>query len=453
MCVLCHTPQTTDPDSGNTVDLPVMVHKIHMGEQLPSVQAGKPYQIIGFQGSVADYSTVVHPADPRRCEVCHQQDSGATQATAYLNRPTRVACGSCHDDVNFATGANHAGGPQVSDNQCAMCHIPQGELDFDASIKGAHVVPEDSASLKGLVLDILKVDNGTAGRQPTVTFTVKDKSGAAVPLSQLNNVSLLMAGPTSDYGYTSFGSDVTTPGYVSESATGAQCDSGGTCTYTFRHAIPGDAKGSFAIGIEGRRTETLLAGTTEQMDVRQGGVNKVSYFSVDGSPVQPRRTVVQTASCNRCHAFLSFHGDNRNQVEMCVLCHNPSLTADSDVPNEPAQGVNFNLLIHRVHSAYKNFSDVLYPAMSPQGGPGDTRNCAMCHVNESQTMPAGIRDVLDPQGFINPVKPVTSSCIGCHVTPAASSHAAANTSSIGESCTVCHGPDRTFAVDKVHAQY
>ena len=103
MCVLCHTPQTADPDSGNTVDFPVMVHKIHR-EPLPSVEAGKPYQIIGFQGSVADYSTVVHPSDVRRCEVCHQQDSGATQATAYLTRPTRVSCGSCHDDVNFATG-------------------------------------------------------------------------------------------------------------------------------------------------------------------------------------------------------------------------------------------------------------------------------------------------------------------------------------------------------------
>ena len=91
--------------------------------------------------------------------------------------------------------------------------------------------------------------------------------------------------------------------------------------------------------------------------------------------------------------------------------------------------------------------------MSPQGGPGDTRNCAMCHVNESQTTPAGIRDVLDPQGFINPVKPVTSSCIGCHVTAAASSHALANTTPIGESCAVCHGPDAEFAVDKSHAQY
>jgi OmcA/MtrC family decaheme c-type cytochrome len=453
MCVLCHTPQTTDPDTGNTVDLKVMVHKIHMGSQLPSVQAGQPYQIIGNQQSVHDYSTVVNPADPRRCEVCHEQNAGATQATAYLTRPTRASCGSCHDDVNFATGANHAAGPQVSDNQCATCHIPQGELEFDASIKGAHAVPEDSASLHGLLLDIQKVDNGSPGRQPTVTFTVKDKSGAAVPLDQLNNLSLLMAGPTSDYGYTSFGSDVTTPGYVSESATGSQCDTAGTCIYTFQHAIPADAKGSFAIGIESRRTETLLAGTTDQMDVRYAAPNKVFYFSVDGSPVQPRRTVVQTASCNQCHSLLSFHGDNRNQVEMCVLCHNPSLTADPDDPNELPRGVNFNLLIHRVHTGYKNFAGVRYPAMSPQGGPGDTRNCGMCHVNESQTAPAGIHDVLDPQGYINPVKPITSSCIGCHVTAPASSHALANTTTIDESCAVCHSSGRTFAVDKSHAQY
>jgi len=453
LCNLCHTPQTLDPDTGNTVDFKVMIHKIHMGSQLPSVDAGTPYKIIGNQGSVNDYSTVVYPSDPRRCESCHEQNSPATQASRYLTAPSRTTCGSCHDDVNFATGQNHAGGPQVSDNQCSTCHVPQGELEFDASIKGAHLVPEDSTSLKGLVVEITKVDNGTAGRTPTVTFTVKDKAGAAVPLNQLNNVSLVMAGPTSDYGYTNFGSDVTTPGFISESATGGQCDTGGTCTYTFRHAIPADAKGSFAIGIESRRTETLLAGTTDQMDVRYGAVNKVFYFSVDGSPVQPRRTVAETASCNHCHTLLSFHGDNRNQVQMCVLCHNPSFTTTPDDPNQPASGINFNLLVHRIHSANRNFSEVRYPAMSPQGGPGDTRNCAMCHVNDSQTTPAGIRDVLDPQGFINPAKPVTSSCVGCHVTAPTSAHALANTNSIGESCTVCHGPDSTFAVDKVHAQY
>jgi hypothetical protein len=65
----------------------------------------------------------------------------------------------------------------------------------------------------------------------------------------------------------------------------------------------------------------------------------------------------------------------------------------------------------------------------------------------------GANDVLDPQGFINPVKPTSSACIGCHVTASASSHMLANTTTIGESCAVCHASDATFAVDKMHAQY
>ena len=50
-------------------------------------------------------------------------------------RPSRRACGSCHDNVNFATGEGHADLPQISDNQCATCHTPEGELPFDRTIK------------------------------------------------------------------------------------------------------------------------------------------------------------------------------------------------------------------------------------------------------------------------------------------------------------------------------
>ena len=275
MCVLCHTPQTTDPDTGNTVDFPVMVHKIHAGRDLPSVKAGKPYRIIGFGGSVLDWSTVGFPSDIRRCEACHEQKTGATQATAYLTRPTRNSCGSCHDGVNFATGEGHAAGPQVSDNQCATCHIPQGELEFDASIRGAHTVPQDSAALSGLVVDLVRVEDGSPGKKPIVTFTVKNNAGSGVAMTQLNNLSLVMAGPTTDYGYTSFGSDVTTPGYVSEDARQAQCTPEGSCIYTFRHAIPENAKGSYSIGVEARRTETLFAGTTAPRACSTERTNKV----------------------------------------------------------------------------------------------------------------------------------------------------------------------------------
>ncbi|MEO7142863.1 MAG: OmcA/MtrC family decaheme c-type cytochrome, partial [Bryobacteraceae bacterium] len=155
MCVLCHTPQNIDTTTGKTLDLKVMVHEIHMGASLPSVVAGAPLVVNG-----TDFSKVVFPADPgdpRRCETCHSQTAGAAQGTAYLTNPTRAACGSCHDDVNFATGVNHPGGPQFDDGECSTCHIPQGELDFDASIKGAHVVPTESRMLYGLVVKLTNV--------------------------------------------------------------------------------------------------------------------------------------------------------------------------------------------------------------------------------------------------------------------------------------------------------
>src|SRR5579862_3015003 len=148
MCVLCHTPQNMDPNTGQTLDAKVFFHKLHMGKNLPSVIAGTPYIPAKNQFGTFDFSAVAFPADPgdpRRCETCHSQTTGAVQATAFLSNPTRAACGACHDDVNFATGKNHPGGPQFDDNQCHNCHIPQGEIDFDASIMGAHVAPTSSS--------------------------------------------------------------------------------------------------------------------------------------------------------------------------------------------------------------------------------------------------------------------------------------------------------------------
>jgi OmcA/MtrC family decaheme c-type cytochrome len=135
-----------------------MVHKIHMGAGLPSVGAGKPYMI----GS-ADFSHAVFPADARRCEVCHAADSGAKQADAWITHPSRDACGSCHDDVSFATGQNHSNLPQVSDNSCTNCHIKQGEVEFDASIIGAHMISTESKSPPAVV-DLVEVTNAGPAR-------------------------------------------------------------------------------------------------------------------------------------------------------------------------------------------------------------------------------------------------------------------------------------------------
>ena len=336
---------------------------------------------------------------------------------------------------------------------------------------------------------------GTPGKAPTVSFTVKDNNGNGIPMGTFTansgSLSLVMAGPTTDYGNTTFTPAVTTPGYVSESiTTAATCDGSGNCSYTFTHALPANAKGTFTIGIEGRLNITLLPGTTQQTTATYVGTNQIINFSVDGSPVAPRRTVVAMANCNNCHTRLEVHGGLRNNVTYCVLCHNPSNTdvsVRSSAVNAtdkatPPQSVNFAYMIHSIHTgadlgaagtdyvvvgyggSHNSFGQtfapvpagipntgVLYPAML-NGSVGDTANCAMCHTGGSQdVLPVGKNNVTDPQGLVNPLGATASACTACHFDTPTLAHAVLNTSSIlGESCTVCHGPGAAFDATAVH---
>ena len=492
MCVMCHQPQNADPATGNSLDLKVMAHKIHMGSQLPSVIgytsgtqtiAPAPYQIIGYMNSVNDFSTVVDPANPQRCEVCHDQTTGAAQAKAFMTEPTRAACGACHDDVNFATGANHPGGFQQDDTECANCHIPKGETPFDASILGAHVVATDTPSsyppnpdtlISSVVVKITGVTNHLAGQTPKVAFTLADINGHPLGLTDLEDLQFTMAGPTTDYGYTSFGSDVTTPGYVGEDGTKGTCDGNGNCTYTFLHAIPAGATGSYAIGVESERLENILPNTNAAQQVESGTPNQETYFSVDGSTVVDRRTVVVESNCNQCHVQLLLHGNRRNDPQYCVMCHNPSDTDFSQIKSgQTPQTINFAVMVHRIHDGvnvvadggkpYKiaghggsvhDFSGVLYPAMSPSGSATYMQNCSMCHTNASeQNLPIGLNAVVDPQGWYTPAQATASACSGCHVSKPEAAHFVENTDAVlGESCSVCHAAGAQFAVDAVHAQ-
>ena len=477
MCVLCHQPQTTDPTTGNTVDFPKMIHEIHMGAAAPSAQAGNPYTI-----GTSDWGDVRFPGsssanDPRNCVKCHDPNSGAAQANAYLT-PNRAACGGCHDDVAFATGQNHVNLPQLDDKQCSNCHIPQGELPFDASIMGAHTIPTEYSGLPGLVINILKVSNGTAGSAPAVSFTLKDNGGNPVPANSLvggsNRLAVVMSGPSTDYGTAG-----SAPGYVTEDATKATCGTDGTCVYQFQNSIPAGATGTYSIGMEGRRGFTINAGTTAAVTTEYGATNKVVSFSVDGSPVVPRRQVVDISKCNACHQSLSVHGENRNQIEMCVLCHNPvgtdapvrAQSKDPALKNGAPQAINFAVMIHSIHDgsalaaagrpyvvvgfggSTNDFSDVTFPAMDPKGNTGNVQACTMCHVNDSEAnLPISLSNVTTPQGYESSTPPVTAACMTCHATKPEFSHAVANTTQFGESCTACHASGAAFDVDQVHAQ-
>lgn len=445
LCVMCHQPQNQDP-YGGTLSFPVMIHELHRGKDLPSVKAGTPLKI-----NNNDFSDVVFPANVINCQVCHDPASGAAQADAWLKQPSRAVCGACHNDVNFATGEGHVDLPMFSDNQCSMCHIPEGETEFDFSIKGAHTDPRFSRDLPGTVFDILQVDNAMPGKNPTVTFTVKDQTGTALDLSKMDRVNLVIAGPTTDYA-----------GMVSEDARSAS-GSNGLYSYTFKSPIPAGATGTFSVGIEGYKTVKLLPGTLKEKTVRDTGMNKVTYFSVDGSKFAPRRTVVQVEKCNACHLKLEAHGGMRNDTEHCVQCHNPNQTDAAQRPKDqmPAQLVTFKTMVHRIHTGKNlqieytvygfggrpnDFTDVVFP--------GDRRDCDKCHVNSSQQLPLGNNqlNVVNPRGRVDPMGPATAACMGCHTSQALASHVASMTTSLGESCDVCHGKNAEFSVDRVHAR-
>jgi OmcA/MtrC family decaheme c-type cytochrome len=443
LCIMCHQPQSINPDTLNTVDMKVFIHKIHMGSSLPSVKAGTPYRV-WHRGAWSDFSAVVFPQDVRNCTTCHT--SAATQASNWKTNPGAAACGSCHDDVNFATGQNHstANLAEPDDSQCKNCHTANYTSDFDASVPGAHVIPNYSTSLPGLVSKIIQVTGATPGASPVVTFSLTTKAGVPVDISKVTSIRVVLGGPNTDYN--------TGPGAirVSETPPATLAGTAGVYVYTMTNKIPAAATGSYTISIEASNTVTLLPGTVIATSAVDAALPVEFYFSVDKSPVLARRQVVSTAKCAACHVDLTFvHGGTRANTQECVICHNPALTDGTS-----GDSVNLAWQIHSIHRGSDlanpytlgttNYQSVLFP--------GDLRDCTVCHLTGTY-LPENIGAkalVASPGGFTKTTPPISAACQGCHDDVATASHALANTTTLGEACVACHSAGEEFSVDRVH---
>ena len=113
---------------------------------------------------------------------------------------------------------------------------------------------------------------------------------------------------------------------------------------------------------------------------------------MDGSAVKPRRMTTSQALCNNCHFDLELHGFNRNTVESCVICHNPSMTDAARRPADqmPAESISMASMAHRIHTGAEQPNGyslwgrggelVLDHAALPP--PATGRNCNMCHIRQ-----------------------------------------------------------------------
>ena len=215
-CVVCHNPSNSDPYSGNTLDFKRMIHKIHQGNSLASIQtppgltvtggssynAGSDitptldqgYWIVGYMQSLSNFNTVLFPQDTRNCTTCHNQNlPAATEAANYMTVPTIEACGACHDTVNFATGAGHLGGVQT-DAQCSTCHANASLASLE--VPAVHVIPDRAAAANfQFVINSVTVNNVSGSLYPVVNFKVVNPANNNAPYDILQTTGSLAAAP------------------------------------------------------------------------------------------------------------------------------------------------------------------------------------------------------------------------------------------------------------------
>ena len=264
LCLMCHTSGSEDRNvasaaggtPGASIDFRIMIHKIHAGKHLPSVLGvttnpdgsrkydapPEPYQLVGFNNSVIDFSHVGFPVwpnglvalprdsgysslgstqqgqentirmGPANCLVCHgDPDEGGpltapTQGGVAFSQPSRNACGSCHTDVIWGqpyTANLQTMGPQANNANCTLCHGAQGQ---PLSVKDAHLHPlKNPLFNQGFNVEVTAIgaEGGTGAVQPgqklEVTFSIKDDEGTTTAPGASDSLSLAISGPTGNY--------------------------------------------------------------------------------------------------------------------------------------------------------------------------------------------------------------------------------------------------------------
>lgn len=272
LCVLCHTAGAEDNNNPNfaggtpgaSIEMKVMIHKIHSGSTLPSVvgvttnpdgtrnygATPVPYRLVGGSGTIYDYSEMVFPQWPNltfpmprdagftalsapnqalenqmrggvtNCAACHGDPDGdgpleaPAQGNLAYTQPSRSSCGSCHDDWvwEYPYTANLQTMPaQLNDSACTFCHADSGSA---LAVRDAHRHPMLNPTINpGLVFEILALaeagshdDDGTIdpGEKLRITLRIEDGSGAAVNPASLAGISTTLTGPTTNYNLIQF---------------------------------------------------------------------------------------------------------------------------------------------------------------------------------------------------------------------------------------------------------
>jgi hypothetical protein len=429
-CNNCHNVNymaTVNDGAGNDGegDLAFMIHRIHnagvfdrLGED---PDRGIPPE---------DFSHVTYPQHIYTCSKCHTDDAPNANLSELV--PTSMNCGSCHSDVNFVTGDNHAAGPQTDAN-CSLCHkagFAIGGVSLDPAV--VHNPDPEPANVPeyDVTIGMTPPVNGeyyAAGETPWVRVNLAvdgvpvpgsvytadaDGEGAAGNLGPgLSTANLFVYGPRSN----------AVPVLTSNSTTDPAWDpltrptqghslllTGGVSTdpqvrtnangyqYQLMDNFSDLAPGTYMVRFEGEDY-----GAISDADYRTAS-SAVITFQVGTATEEPK---VSGDACKNCHGDTIMHLEGAHphhqsfDTDGCLGCHDLSENYGNYIGNR----------VHAVHSASatgdlhpqsfggppRNWSHVTFPRPA--------NNCRTCHTNSAADVPVW-RD------------PNEVACGGCHGT-------------------------------------
>lgn len=399
-CVLCHNDSQYDPDTAESLDMKLMVHKFHMGSRL----------LTSYAPSGLDATKMHFPQDQRNCTKCHTDVpiEGNPVVTPeggnWKTFPSRRACGSCHDGIDFATGGGttldpdlpwasfgHIGGIQEDDSQCATCHS-------STQISGVNHIPitKVTRSSNGVVSYYASNDGRLPAGAHTVDYEIQSVSinGSRNPVmvfrilqngqrkdlrtaSSLSDTQIwddFVGGPNAYFAYavpqdgiaapadfnTYFSANIVNIWRGSDpgSLTGPDANGFYTLTVTSR-TIPADA--AMLTGALGYSAmfQTNVAGYLRTCPPTPGGSDCVDGLNVTAEDKSltatgftARRLTAEASRCNNCHQKLglfaetTFHSGQRNDPKMCAMCHNPNRTSSGWSADSTA-------FVHAIHGSGK----------------------------------------------------------------------------------------------------
>lgn len=471
-CVTCHNPGSVDANSANTVDFAPMIHKIHFGEELPSVQMGGEYAIWGYRDSKHDYSDVVFPQDPRNCRTCHDESNSETpDADNWMMFPTAESCSSCHDDVDFVTGVNHVAGARTN-SECSTCHVGgatnQLRVDVVHDISGY----SDAKELMALRVDGSSLD--PTNNDVQLTFSLINPSDdtvytqAASAMNFLGRARLYRNPVNADIGFSDY--------FNYFDITSLTPDGAGQYTLDTDIVLGSDDVLAFYTRMR-VCTHPKNGGLLDcaDSDAENAGVTPV-WGNVDatGALVDSDDELAVGAvyeRCESCHAdpTIGVHGGDYSSLQQCKTCHNNSFLRGIG-------NLDLKFIIHAYHAG--NLDDGVGGKESVHY-PDSISDCSQCHSNDQLDLPI-LANKWAPETDTGVYTSSTAFvCASCHLEtqpgaidtgnlgalPTADqslvghmiqngavfngSQAAAN---VTESCAVCHSSDSLSAIDSAHGQ-